>query len=361
MTCTDGMYLHGRRTDTRDCSGPQSARAVLLNPRVEAAVLETARGGILREGLGFDRCAVGVVTNIGQGDHFGLRGIDTLEELARVKRVVVEAVAPDGVAVLNAADPLVAAMAPHCPGTVIFFARDEETPALAAHRRAGGRAVFARAGQIVQATGAREEEVGPLAGVPVVRGGTAAFQVENVLTAVAAVWALAVPRDVTRAGLATFAGDDRQVPGRFNVFEAGDATVVVDYAHNPSAVAALVAALDGFPHARRSLVFSGCNRRDEDVVAMGEIAGRGFDRIILYKDWGHSDRADGELNALFRRGISKAARVREVVETPGEFDAFHLALASLSPGELLVLGVESIEEAVAFVRDALEKREAGAR
>src|ERR1700753_2526150 len=125
MTTTDGIYLDGRRTETRDCSGPQSAPAIFLNPRVEVAVLETARGGILREGLGFDRCTVGVVTNIGRGDHFGLRGIETLEELARVKRVVVENVADDGVAVLNAGDPLVAAMAPACPGRVVFFGRNE--------------------------------------------------------------------------------------------------------------------------------------------------------------------------------------------------------------------------------------------
>ena len=128
MTTTDGLYIGARRIDPRDCAGPQSARAVLLHPRVEAAVLETARGGILREGLGFDRCHVGVVTNIGQGDHLGLRGIDTLEDLARVKRCVVEAVSRGGHAVLNADDPLVAGMAERCRGAVIWFARDPAQP-----------------------------------------------------------------------------------------------------------------------------------------------------------------------------------------------------------------------------------------
>src|SRR5262249_45903724 len=148
MTCTDGIYLDGRRTETRDCSGPQSARTVLLNPRVEVAVLETARGGILREGLGFDRGDVALVTNIGSGDHLGPRGVETLEELARVKRVVVEAVAPQGAAVLNATDPLVAAMAAHCSGKVVFFARNGSDPVLAAHRKNGGRAVFVRDGTL---------------------------------------------------------------------------------------------------------------------------------------------------------------------------------------------------------------------
>ena len=123
MTCTEGIHVEGRRTETGDCSGPLSASAVLQNPMVEAAVLETARGGILRAGLGFDRCDVAVVTNIADGDHLGTAGIDTPEELARVKRTIVDVVATEGAAVLKADDPLVAAMAAHCPGSVIFFAR----------------------------------------------------------------------------------------------------------------------------------------------------------------------------------------------------------------------------------------------
>src|SRR5439155_24787205 len=119
-TCTDGIYIDDRRIDTGDCSGPKSARNVLLNPEVEMAVLETARGGILREGLGFDRCDVAVVTNIGEGDHLGLHDIETLEKLAQVKRAPVDVVGPGGAAVLKADDPLVVEMAPHCPGAVVF-------------------------------------------------------------------------------------------------------------------------------------------------------------------------------------------------------------------------------------------------
>src|SRR6185437_17143981 len=120
MACTDGLYVGDRRIDKRDCSGPRSARNLLLNPRVDAAVVETARGGILREGLGFDRCHVAVVTNIGEGDHLGLADIHTLEKLALVKRTPVDVVLPEGTAVLKADDPLVAAMAPHCRGSVLF-------------------------------------------------------------------------------------------------------------------------------------------------------------------------------------------------------------------------------------------------
>jgi cyanophycin synthetase len=353
MTCTDGMYVDGRRLDARDCSGPRSARAVLLNPRVEAAVLETARGGILREGLGFDTCDVAVVTNIGQGDHLSLRGIETVEDLARVKRVVVEAVAPAGFAVLNAGDPLVAAMAGHCPGKVIYFARDADNPVLAAHRRSGGRAAFVRGGAIVLAEGEREEVLAPLAEVPLTHGGRVAFQVENALAAAAAAWALAVPSAEIRAGLASFAGDAGQVPGRFNVFPAGDATVIVDYAHNPSALAALIDALDQFPHRRRTLVFTGGNRRDTDVVRMGEIVGGGFDRVIICEDRGNNDRADGELAVLFRRGLATGGRVAETLAAADEPDAIARALRDAGAGDLVVLGVESIDDALALVRRTL--------
>jgi cyanophycin synthetase len=356
MACTDGLYVAGRRIDTRDCSGPRSARAVLLNPRVSAAVLETARGGILREGLGFDSCDVAVVTNIGAGDHLGLRGVDSVEGLARVKRVVVESVAPGGTAVLNAADALVAGMAPHCPGSVTFFATDAGHPVLSAHRAAGGRAAFVRDGAVVLAEGSREEVLAELARVPMTHGGRAPFQVENVLAACAAARALGLPAESVRAALASFAGDAAQVPGRFNVLSHAGATVVVDYAHNASALSALVEALAAFPHSRRTLVYSACNRRDADVVAMGEVIGRGFDRLILYGDRGNRDRADGELNALLRRGLASGGRVAETVETPGELAAIEEALADLRPGELTVLGVEAIEEALGFVRSRLGGR-----
>jgi cyanophycin synthetase len=355
MTCTDGIYLDGRRTQARDCSGPRSAREVLLNPQVEAAVLETARGGILREGLGFDSCDVAVVTNIGRGDHLGLRGVDTPAELARVKRVAVEVVAPGGAAVLNAADPLVADMAAHCPGEVVWFARDPGDRVLAAHRAAGARAAFVRDGCVVLA-GAAEETVAQLERVPLTRPGGVPFQVENVLAAAAAAWVLGLPPAILRTGLETFATDAAALPGRFNAWHVGDAVVIADYAHNSSALAALVTALDHYPQRRRSLVFTGCNRRDEDVVEMGQIAGDGFDRVLLYGDRDNLDRTDGELNELLRRGLACGKRVTQVRGAGDEAQAIRTALAELSDGELLVLGVEAIEESLALIEELLRAR-----
>ncbi len=142
MTCTDGIFVGDRRIEAGDCSGPRSARAILLNPKVEAAVLECARGGILREGLGFDRCQVAVVTNIGEGDHLGMKEIRTAEDLVKVKRTIVDVVLPEGFAVLNADDPLVAPMAEHCPGSVIYFGRDAADPVTDPSSRRGGPCGF---------------------------------------------------------------------------------------------------------------------------------------------------------------------------------------------------------------------------
>jgi cyanophycin synthetase len=347
LTCTDGMYVDGQRLDSRDCSGPRSARAVLLNPAVTAAVLETARGGIVREGLGFGCCDAAIVTNIGQGDHLGLRGIETLEDLARVKRVVVEAVAPAGTVVLNADDPLVRDMARHCPGKILFFARAEP------RREQGQRAAFTRNSNVVLARGSEEIELLPLERVPMTHEGKAGFQVENVLAAAGAAWSVGLPLEAIRAGLESFACDARQAPGRFNVMHKNGATVIVDYAHNASALQALVSALDGFPHRRRTLVFAGCNRRDEDVIALGRIVGHGFDRVVLYRDQGNRGRIDGELQELLLRGLAAGPRLKERLEAASEQSAIETALNDLRADDLLVVGAEAIEETLALVEARL--------
>src|SRR5690606_32691751 len=218
LTSTDGIYVQGRRIDTGDCSGPRSARNVLMHPDVDAAVLETARGGVLRGGLGFDMCDVAVVTNIGQGDHLGLNYITTVDELAAVKRVIVENVAPGGTAVLNAADPAVAGMAGHCPGDVIFFARDKEDPVLAAHRARSRRVVYAESGMMVCRQDGEERAI-PLSRIPLTQAVRIAFQLENAMAATAARWALGLPWDTIEQALQSFQSDAATTPGRFNVFD----------------------------------------------------------------------------------------------------------------------------------------------
>ncbi len=349
MTNSDGVFIAGRQIDTGDCSGPRSARRVLMHPEVDAAVFETARGGILREGLAFDRCRIAVVTNIGAGDHLGLNHIHTLEDLAAVKQVVVQNVSPDGAAVLNAADPLVAAMAETCPGSVTFFAADPHHPVMAAHRARGRPVVYVEGDAIVAAMRGRRQRI-PLADIPLTRNGAIAFQVENALAATAAAWAAGLEWDVIRAGLATFASDRQTVPGRFNVFDHRGAAVIADYGHNPDAMRALVGAVDAMPARRRVVVISGAgDRRDVDLREQTQILGAAFDEVILYQDKCQRGRSDGEVLAILRQGLGNARRAGVIEEIRGEIPAIDTALTRLDAGDLCLILVDQVEPALAHI------------
>ena len=354
MTNTDGVYVNGRQTDSGDCSGPRSARNVLAHPDVDAAVLETARGGMLREGLAFDRCHVAVVTNIGMGDHLGLNYISTVEDLAVLKRVIVQNVATSGTAVLNATDPLVARMAVNCPGEVIFFGLDTHHPIIATHRAQGKRVLFVEDDHIVAMQGAQSVRI-PLSEVPVTRSGAIAFQIENAMASIAAAWAINIPWETICKGLATFVSDIQGVPGRFNVFDYKGATVIADYGHNPDAIKALVQAVTNLPAQRRSVVISGAgDRRDDDIREQTRIIGDAFDEVVLYQDACQRGRVDGEVLKLLRQGLEGAKRTRQVDEIYGEFLAIDKAMERLNQGDLCLILIDQVEEALAHITQRVE-------
>ncbi len=354
MTCTDGIYIAGDRIDEGDCSGPQSARAVLMNPLVDAAVFETARGGILREGLGFDRCDIAVVTNIGEGDHLGLEDIQTIENLAKVKRSIVEALAPTGAAVLNAEDPLVAEMAKYCPGTTVFFAKSGSQPLIVQRREANARVAFVRDHAIALAEGEYEFTLLSLDRIPLTYGGRIGFQVENVLAATAACWALGLPAEQIRLGLESFSAQMDKVPARFNVFDIAGATVIVDYGHNPSSLAAILAAIDSFPQKMRTAVYSVAgDRRDCDIIRQGELLGGAFDRLLLYEDHYLRGRQQGEIIGLLRAGLAGARRTKEMQAFPTWTSAADAALRLIRPGELLLVQADVVDQAVEYLKSFL--------
>lgn len=356
MTCTDGVYIEGRRIDTGDCSGPKSARAVLGHPRVDAAVLETARGGILREGLGFDLCDVAIVTNVGEGDHLGLNGIETVQDLARVKAVPVRCVSSRGAAVLNADDALVVTMAKLCRGTVVFFSRNPDSPVLAQHRAAGGTVATVIDGQLAIARGRQVTPLLPLEQLPLTVGGRVGFQIDNLLAAVAAAHWLGIPAEAMRPALRSFSSDMATAPGRFNVLTHQGSTIVLDYGHNASALVALHEALARFPHSRRKVVYTAAgDRRDVDIERQAQLLAGFFDEIYIYEDQCTRGRADGEVIQLMRKGILSSGRQPRVLQAPGEMAAIGAAMARLEPGDLLLCQVDQVEEALTFVQGLLKQ------
>lgn len=351
MTCTEGIYIDGQRIIEGDCSGPKSARTVLQHSAVETAVLETARGGILREGLGFDRCDVAVITNIGEGDHLGASDIDTPEQLALVKSTLVAAVAPGGTAVLNANDPLVASMAEHCRGSVTYFARNGKLPAIVAQRGRQGRAAFVRDHHIILAEGDKETTLVSLDHVPLTQKGRVGFHVENALAAVAAAWALGVPAAEIRAALESFTSHIDHVPGRFNLLDYKGVTLVLDYGHNTSALNSLIETIAQFPHQKRSIVYSAAgDRRDSDMIRQGEQLGDSFDRVIIYEDTYLRGRKEGEIAGLFRQGLAKGKRVGDIQEVKGGLKAVAVALTAGRPGDLLIIQPDVIDDTIDYLR-----------
>jgi cyanophycin synthetase len=374
LTSTDGIYVDGRIVRKADASGPKSASMVLQNPTVDFAVFEVARGGILREGLGYQRNDVGVVLNV-TGDHLGLGGINSVKQLAEVKRVVVEAVPRDGVAVLNADDPLVAAMSRHTSGSVIYFSMDPEHERLKFQASRGRRSVTVEPGtngeKIVLRQGRKSMDLVWTHLIPATFEGRARMNVQNALAATAAAWAAGAHLHDIRQGLRTFTTSYFMAPGRLNMFELDGYRVVVDYAHNPPAMEALGEFVERLTEptpggARASVtgrrigvVATAGDRRDEDIRELGRVAARYFDEIIIREDENNRGRPRGNTAALIAEGLETAGSKRRVgpVQTVlDELDATRTALDTAAAGDVVVVCVDHANQ----VWKELQRRQHGA-
>jgi len=375
MTSTDGIFVDGRLIRKGDMSGPRSASTVLQNPRVEMAVFEVARGGILREGLGYDRNDVAVVLNV-TGDHLGMGGITSIRQLAAVKQVVVEAVPRSGTAVLNADDPLVAAMGRHCSGSVIYFSTDAGNERIRQQASRGRRAVTVEAGRngemIVLRQGRKSMPLVWTHLLPATFEGRARMNVQNALAAAGAAWAVGAHLHDIRQGLRTFTTSYFMAPGRLNMFELDGYRVIVDYAHNPPAVQALGDFVDRLgepsPGGRQALVTgrrigvmaTAGDRRDEDIVELGRIAAHHFDAIIVREDANTRGRPRGDTAALIERGVragmDAGARCTSVETVLDELEATRYALDMGHPGDVVVVCVDHAND----VWKELQRRQHGA-
>lgn len=369
LTTSSGIYVGDRLYLAGDTTGPKSAKMVLRDPTIDAAVLETARGGILREGLGFDRCDVGAVLNV-QADHLGLRGVETLEDLAWVKSLVVEVVDERGTSVLNADDPLTLAMRDRARGEVVLFSMEGGAAApehLREHVAAGGTAVVREPGVRGDLIAIyRGDEYLPLLWgheIPATLGGHASVNVANALAATAITQALGVAPETIAAALRSFASDFEQNPGRLNVYRGHPFTVILDYGHNPAGLepmAPLVARLRG---ANRSIgvVAAAGDRRDEDMVEIGRIAARTFDEVIIREDEDLRGRAPGEVAGLIRSGALAGglpeAAITLILDEAGALEA---AMRRARPGDLVVHFAEQIDLAWEQIRAFQPAAAAGA-
>lgn len=352
FTTTDGVYLQDRMVMEGDMTGPFSANIILSNPTVEVAVLETARGGIIRAGLGFDECDVGVVLNI-TADHLGLRGINTLEQLAEVKSVVPAVVKREGHAVLNADDPLVYPMRDRSGGDIVLFSTlpEGENPLFEDHIERGGIGARIEDGTFVIRRGRLRIPIANVREVPLMMGGAARFQQQNILAAIATAYVQGVRYDTIRAGLLSFFPSPSMTPGRLNLLRVGNARVLVDYAHNPAAVSGLVEMVTEIPARRRvGVITAPGDRRDEDIRGLGQLCAR-LDRVIVKEDTDTRGRPAGEVAQLVIDGLREGGMHMDCIETElDELAAVDRALSALEEGDLLMVLADEVQSVLAHVQ-----------
>jgi cyanophycin synthetase len=352
FTTTDGVYLQNRLVMEGDMTGPFSANIILSNPTVDVAVLETARGGILRAGLGWDECDVGVVLNV-TADHLGLRGIHTLEQLAEVKGVIPAVVKREGHAVLNADDDLVYRMRDRTGADLVFFSTlpPGENARFEEHLARSGIGARIEDGTFVIRRGRLRIPIAGVNEVPLMLGGAARFQQGNILAAIATAYVQGVRYDTIRAGLLSFFPSPSMTPGRLNLLRIGQARVLVDYAHNPAAVKGLMEMVAAIPARRRvGVVAAPGDRRDEDIRGVGALCA-GLDRVVVKEDDDRRGRRPGEVADLLADGLLAAGFPSERIEAVHtESEAVAHALSLVGEGDLLVVLADDVAGVLAQLR-----------
>ncbi len=346
FTTTDGIYVQNHMLQQGDCTGPMSAEFILKDPTVEFAVLECARGGILRAGLGFHNCDTGIVTNVAS-DHLGLKGINTIEELAKVKAVVVESVLPGGYAILNADDPLVAKMANGLDCKIAYFSLDEKNPIISEHCNAGGLAAVAENGYVTICKGNWKMRVDKIVNIPLTFSGKAIFMIQNILPAVLTGFIHNFKIDDIKLALETFIPSPAQTPGRMNLFQFKKFQVMVDYAHNPAGFQAIARFLEKIEAKPKVGIIAGVgDRRDEDILTLGTLAASMFDEIIIRQDRNLRGRTEKEIIDFMLRGIHHVNPDKPLKVIPSEPEAIEYAIRNAKKGSFIVVCSDVVPDAL---------------
>jgi cyanophycin synthetase len=344
FTTTDGTYLGNRMVIEGDMTGPFSANVILSNPTVDVAVLETARGGILRAGLGFDEVDVGIVLNV-TADHLGLRGIHTVEQLADVKSTIPAVVRREGHAILNADDPLVYAMKDKTPGDLVLFSTkaEGESPEFELHLSRNGIGARIEKDTFVIRRGRLRIPIAAVRDVPLMMGGAARFQRENILAAILAATVQGMRYDDIRAGLLSFFPSPSLTPGRLNLVRVGNGRVLVDYAHNPAAIAGLIDFIGGLDANRRiGIITAPGDRRDEDLLTVGRLSAK-LDHVIVRDDKYRRGRAPGEISRIIAEGLRQGGLAEEHIDVVhDEEEALEHAVAYMKDNDLIFILADDV-------------------
>jgi cyanophycin synthetase len=352
FTTTDGVYIDDYLVEKGDNTGPYSAGMILKEPTVEIAVLETARGGILRSGLAFNQCDVGVVLNVA-ADHLGIGDIDTIEQMAKVKSVVAEVVSAEGYAVLNADDPLTVSMAEKVKGRVAYFSMSPDNPIIHDHIRRGGMAAIYENGYLSILEGEWTLRIEEAVNIPVTMQGMAPFMIANALAACLATFVQGIDIELIRQGVRTFKPSVAQTPGRMNLFDLGHHHALIDYAHNPAGYEAVGGFVGNWSGEKVGVIGGPGDRRDDDLILLGKLSAQMFDRIIVKEDNDTRGRRRGEVADLILRGISQENASMRPEVILDETEALEKALSTVSEGGLVVIFPESVTQAI----DLIEKHQ----
>jgi len=359
FTTSDGIYIQNHMMEKGDTTGPISAEYILKDPTVEFAVLETARGGILRSGLGFSRCDIAVITNI-QEDHLGLSDIHTLDDLAKVKSVVVRSVKKDGWAILNADDEYCMKIANDLSCNVAYFSMDEESPLVKKLCKEGKIVAVYENGFITVKKGEWKIRIERATHVPLTLGGKAKFMIANVLAATLASYLWGFKTEDISLSLQTFIPSAAQTPGRMNIFEFKKFKVLIDFAHNPAGYRGVEEYLSSVQATKKIGIIAGVgDRRDEDIIECALIAGRMFDHIIIRQEKHLRGRTEEEINNLILEGIEKSGRTVTHEIITKEVEALKHAINSAEEGTFITALSDVITNAIETVQEYLDKENEG--
>jgi cyanophycin synthetase len=354
-TTSDGIYVQSRMVQKGDCSGPKSSEFVLMDPTVDFAVLECARGGMLRSGLGFNHCDIGIVTNVAE-DHLGLKGINTIEQLARVKSVVPQTVTRDGYAILNADDELVVKMTKDLDCKIALFSMNEKNPVIRKHCENGGIAAIYENSFVTIKKGGWKTRIETVANIPLTFSGAAVFMIQNILPAVLSGFLQNVRIEELRQALQTFVPSPTQTPGRMNLFEFENFKVMLDFAHNPAGLKAVGNFLERVNATRKIGIISGTgDRRDKDIIEFGHISASYFDEIVIRQDKHLRGRTAEEIVDLLIQGIKQNNDKLPINVILDEKEAITTTLQNAPQGSFITVLCDTIPDALNVVTKMKEK------